>query len=327
MTHLSKPTLISGTQSTGNLHIGNYLGALKNFVELQNSGKYNCFFFIADYHSITIDFDPKKKAEEILLVARAYLAAGLDPKKSTLFVQSHIPASTELGWIFTAITPLGELERMTQFKDKMARQASNIDAGLLIYPALMAADIALYDAQAVPVGDDQLQHLELTRTIVRKFNNKFGKTFVEPQPLLTKTPRIMSLDDPTKKMSKTLPLGCLFLDSASDRIEMQIKSAVTDSGSDIRFDQKNKAGVSNLLTIYSALSGQSMPTLEKKYLGKGYGAFKAELIDVVTKALKPFRETKVSDAKIKTMLASGAKKAKKVAELKMKEVRKKIGLL
>ncbi len=368
---MPKPILISGIQPTGRLHLGNYLGALKNFVELQNSGKYQCLFFIADYHSLTIDFDPKKKSEEVLGVAKAYLAAGIDPKKSSIFVQSHISESTELAWILNTITPLGDLRRMTQFKDKIIsnlkdhlsdaikgfegkeerkkeiiEEQSNVknsitellisekygNAGLLIYPILMSADILLYDAEFVPVGNDQLQHLELARTIARKFNNRFpgragGQTFMEPKELLTKTPRVMSLNDPMRKMSKSQPEGCLFLDDSPQDIESKIKRAVTDSGSEVRFDLQNKTGVSNLLLIYEALTGESITDLEKKYAGKGYGQFKAGLAKAAVEALAPFRESKISDKKLKSMLAAGDKKAKRLASAKMKEVRKKLGLL
>jgi len=321
-----KPILISGIQPTGRLHLGNYLGALKNFVELQNSGKYDCYFFIADYHSLTIDFEPKEKTEETLAVANAYLAAGLDPKKSTIFTQSHVPQSTELAWIFNAIGPLGELERMTQYKDKSANQES-VKVGILTYPLLMAADILLYEAKFVPVGEDQLQHLELARTLARKFNNHFQRAFIEPRALLTKTPRVMSLNNPEKKMSKSLPEGCLFLDDSPKNIEFKIKRSVTDSGSEIKFDLQNKAGISNLLEIYSALSGISIPELEKKYAGNDYGQFKTDLTGVVVKVLKPFRESKTSDTKLKSILDAGAKKAQKIAVAKIKEVKEKIGLL
>lgn len=326
---MAKPILISGIQPTGRLHLGNYLGALKNFVELQNSGEYQCLFFIADYHSLTIDFDPAKKSEEVLGVAKAYLAAGIDPKKSSIFVQSNIPESTELAWILNTIAPIGELERMTQFKDKSAsaKQDVAINAGLLTYPLLMAADIILYDAKFVPVGDDQLQHLELTRTLARKFNNRFGQTFIEPKELLTKTPRVMSLNDPAKKMSKSQPEGCLFLDDSPEEIRKKISRAVTDSGSEVKFDMENKAGVSNLLTLYEALTGTSVSDLEKKYSGKGYGQFKSDLAEAVIKALAPFRETKATDKKLKSSLSAGGKKAKKLASAKMKEVRNKLGLL
>lgn len=326
---MNKPILISGIQPTGRLHLGNYLGALKNFVELQNSGKYQCLFFIADYHSLTIDFNPKEKAKEVLGVANAYLAAGLSSIKSTLFVQSQVPESTELAWVFNAIAPEGDVRRMTQYKEKTANPQLKISSniGLLTYPLLMAADILIYDAKFVPVGEDQLQHLELARTLARKFNNKYGKIFIEPQAILTRTPRIMSLDNPENKMSKTLPNGCLFLDDSSAEIEQKIKRAVTDSGSEIKYDSENKAGVSNLLTIYETLSGKSVAALEKQYKGKGYGQFKTDLAKVVTKALKPFRESKTSDAKLKTVLSSGSKKAQKVASAKMKEVKRRLGLI
>lgn len=323
---MKKPILISGIQPTGRLHLGNYLGALKNFVELQNSGKYDCYFFIADYHSLTIDFNPKQKAKETLAVANAYLAAGIDSKKSTIFVQSHVPESTELAWVFNAIGPLGELERMTQFKDKSAHQES-VKVGLLTYPLLMSADILLYDTKFVPVGEDQLQHLELARTLARKFNSHFGKTFIEPQALLTRTPRVMSLNDPENKMSKSQPEGCLFLDDSPKDMEVKIKRAVTDSGSEVKYDTANKAGISNLLEIYSALSKKTIPELEKKYTGKGYGQFKSDLAAIAIKALTPFRESEVSDKKLKTILVSGTKKVKKLAAAKMKEVKKKLGLL
>lgn len=323
---MAKPILISGIQPTGRLHLGNYLGALKNSVELQNSGKYQCYFFIADYHSLTIDFDPEEKSAETLGIANTYLAAGIDPKKSTIFAQSGVPESTELAWIFNAISPLGELERMTQFKEKSANQES-IKVGLLTYPLLMAADILLYEAKFVPVGEDQLQHLELTREIARRFNKRFGKTFVEPKALLTKTSRVMSLNDPMKKMSKSVPEGCLFLDDSEEEIKKKIMRAVTDSGSEVKYDTTNKAGISNLLEIYSALSGKSITELEKKYAGKGYGEFKNGLIEVTVKSLRPFREQKPSVSKLRAALESGRDKAKEIAEEKMIVVKNKLGLL
>ncbi|MEK7086816.1 MAG: tryptophan--tRNA ligase, partial [Patescibacteria group bacterium] len=233
---MQKPILISGIQPTGKLHLGNYLGVLKNFVELQNSGKYECYFFIADLHSLTENFDPAEKPKQILDLATDYLAAGLDPKKSIIFIQSQIPTHSELTWILNAITPMGELNRMTQFKEKSEIAPKNVNVGLFDYPVLMAADVLLYDTQFVPVGDDQLQHLELTRTLARKFNGKFGKTFIEPKALLTETPRLMSLDEPKKKMSKSRPTGCLFIDDSPSTIRAKIKTAVTDSGKEIKYD-------------------------------------------------------------------------------------------
>ena len=323
---MKKPILISGIQPTGRLHLGNYLGALKNFVELQNSGRYQCYFFIADYHSITEDFDAKEKMGQILDLTANYLAAGLDPKKSVIFLQSDVPECTELAWILSTVAPLGEMERMTQFKDKSKHQPENVNMGLFSYPILMTADILLYDAVYIPIGKDQQQHLELARTLARKFNNKFGQTFIEPQAVFTKTSRLLSLNNIDKKMSKSQPEGCLFLDDSPEEIKKKISRAVTDSGSEIKYDTENKAGVSNLLEIYSALSEKSIPELEKKYIGKGYGQFKSDLAEVATKALASFRELKTSNLKLKTMLSAGGKKADKIASAKMKEVKKKLGL-
>ncbi len=300
-----KPILISGVQPTGKLHIGKYLGALKNFVALQNSGKYQCYFFIADLHSLTEDFEPKNKPAQVLNLVFDFLAAGINPKKSTIFIQSQIPAHSELAWILNTITPIGELERMTQFKDKIAQIKSEKDGymisyndkdegelertypeiyerisqsppnfGLVGYPVLMAADIILYDAQFVPVGEDQLQHLEFTRTIARKFNHKFGRTFIEPRPLLTTVPRLMSLNDPHKKMSKSSPSGCLFLDDSAQVIREKIKRAVTDSGKEVKYDPKNKPAISNLMKIYEALAGKTIKEIEATFKNKGYGEFK-----------------------------------------------------
>lgn len=380
---MSKPILISGIQPTGKLHLGNYLGALKNFVELQNSGKYNCYFFVADLHSLTEDFDPKEKPGQVLDLAADFLAAGLDPKKSTIFIQSQITAHSELAWILNTVTPMGELMRMTQFKEKaeiseslealtmllknkkndykirdlikeiaeedkisiseddiqrlqeilvntIVRsnvQTEKTNVGLFSYPVLMAADILLYDARFVPVGEDQLQHLELTRTLARKFNNKFGKTFIEPKAILTEVPRLMSLDNPTKKMSKSQPAGCIFLSDSPKTIQEKLARAVTDSGREIKYDLKNKAAVSNLLTIYSALSGKPIKILEEKYSGKGYAEFKKDLAKVISDSLKPFQKSKLQSAKIKSVLKAGAKKAGKQAQTKIKEIKKKIGLI
>jgi tryptophanyl-tRNA synthetase len=327
---MPKPILISGIQPTGRLHLGNYLGALKNFVELQNSGKYECYFFIADLHALTENPKTKDLSVNIINLAADFLAAGLNPKKSTIFIQSQVPACTELAWIFNTIIPIGELERMTQYKEKKSLIASHksfVNIGLLTYPLLMAADILLYDAEFVPVGEDQLQHLEITRTLARKFNSRYGKTFVEPQALLTKTPRLMSLNDPIKKMSKSQSEGCLFLDDSPKEIETKIKRAVTDSGSEIKYNAQNKPGISNLLSIYEALSDLPIKKLEDKYRGKGYGEFKSELAKIVIDSLKPFRETKINDKKIKSTLNAGAKKARKIALAKIKKIKEKLGLL
>ncbi len=325
------PILVSGIQPTGKLHIGNYLGALKNFVELQDSGKYECFFFVADLHSLTENFDPKEKRAQIDDVLLSFLAAGLDSKKSTLFVQSEISEHSELAWILNTITPIGELSRMTQFKDKSESAVQNVNVGLFNYPVLMTSDILLYDAKFVPVGNDQDQHLELTRTLARKFNTKFGKTFIEPQALHTEIPRLMSLDDPEKKMSKSRPEGCLFLDDEPEVIRKKIKRAVTDSGSEVRFGEKEKPAISNLLLIYSAFSGKTIKQIEKLYIGKRYGEFKSDLAEVVIEGLAPFQkkktELKEKLSRILKETEKGNKKAKMIAAKKMQEIKEKIGLI
>lgn len=326
-----KPILISGIQPTGKLHLGNYLGALKHFVALQNSGTYRCLFFIADLHSLTESYAPKEKAAQIADLMRSYLAAGLSPAKSTLFVQSAIPAHSELAWILNTLTPMGELERMTQFKDKssMTNAQSSINVGLFDYPVLMAADILLYDAGVVPVGNDQDQHLEFTRTLARKFNARFGKTFVEPKALHAEVPRLMSLDDPTKKMSKSRPAGCLFLDDTPAMVREKLARATTDSGREVRYDEENKPGISNLLLIHSSLSGTSVPALEKQYSGKGYADFKRDVAAVVTAALAHYQKRKrtISTATARAAFMKGAKVAAGIAEKKIGEVKKRIGLL
>jgi tryptophanyl-tRNA synthetase len=324
-----KPVLVSGMQPTGRLHIGNYLGALKNFVDLQNSGNYQCYFFLADLHALTEGPEPKVLSENIVTLAADYFAAGLDPKKSVIYQQSLIPAHSELTWILNTITPIGELERMTQYKDKSARQAANVNVGLFDYPVLMAADIILYEARVVPVGDDQLQHLELTRTVARKFNTRFGVTFIEPKGLLTKTPRVMSLKDPRKKMSKSDPEGCLFLDDTPESIKKKIARAVTDSDATIKYDIERKPGLSNLLEIYSALTHMEPVTVAKEFSGESYSILKKRLTEVVVDYFAPFRAEKkkllAKPAAIRKILAGGSKKAGVVAAKKMLEIKKKVG--
>ncbi len=318
-------------KSEGHQHLGNYLGVLKNLVDLQNTRKYECYFFLADLHSLTEEFDPKEKSNQIVELAAEYLAAGLDPSESTIFLQSIIPAHAELTWLLTTITPEGELRRMTQYKDKVMVKKLETNTGLLMYPILMAADILLYDPKFVPVGDDQLQHLELARTLARKFNSRFGKTFIEPQPIITKTPRVMSLDDPTKKMSKSYPQGCLFLDDSPKEVEAKIKRAVTDSGSEIKYDEEKKPAISNLLQIYSALSGEDIPILEKKFKNSSYADFKKDLTELIINHFKNFREKKFALMKkpeeLKNILRAGSEKASWVADKKINEVKGKIGIL
>jgi tryptophanyl-tRNA synthetase len=326
---MAKPTLLSGIQPTGRLHIGNYLGALKNFVDLQNSGKYRGLFTVVDLHSMTEDFDPKAKPAQILDIAADFLAAGLDPKKSVIFQQSHISAHTELTWILSTVTPMGDLSRMTQFKDKSEMQ-KEVNAGLFFYPILMAADILLYSPKYVPVGDDQLQHLELTRTIARKFNSKFGKTFIEPQAMLTRTPRVMSLKDPKKKMSKSQPDGCIFLDDEPEVIHEKLKRAVTDSGSAIFYDVENKPAIANLLELYAAFSGKEIAEVQNEFASSAYSAFKLKLADLISDYFAEFRKKKklllAKPATIKKILALGAAEANKIADKKLKEAKKRVGI-
>lgn len=322
--------LVSGIQPSGRLHIGNYLGALQNFVALQESGAYQCFFFVADLHSITESYDPAQKQQQVLDTLASFIAAGIDPKRSTLFVQSHIPAHTELAWILDTITPFGELSRMTQFKDKSARQEET-NIGLFTYPVLMAADILLYDAASVPVGDDQVQHLELARALARKFNARFGETLLEPQPLLTPTPRVMSLSDPLRKMSKSEPAGCLFLDDTPEEITAKVMAAVTDSGAGISFDIENKAGIANLLTIFVSVADTTVDELVTKYGAAKYSAFKKAFAKAVIKKFALFRKKKTKllakpDALWKTA-ARGNKAANIIANAKLAEIKKKVGLL
>ncbi|MFH0891109.1 MAG: tryptophan--tRNA ligase [Candidatus Liptonbacteria bacterium] len=330
-----KPILVSGIQPSGRLHLGNYLGALKNFVELQNSGKYQCYFFIADLHSLTENYTPEEKRQQILELAADFIAAGLDPKKSIIFLQSQVPAHNELAWILNTITPLGELYRMTQFKDKSSKDSANPEhrisnTGLLVYPVLMAADIILYDTKFVPVGEDQIQHLELTRTLVRKFNSKFGNVFVEPQPILTHTPRIMSLKNPMKKMSKSDPQSCVFLDDSPEDIRAKFKTATTDSGGEIKYEPNTKPGISNMLKIFSAVSGQHVKECEKMFAGSTYSNFKSAVAESIVAHFADFREKKQAllarPKTLATILNSGSKKASLRANRKIKEVKNRVGL-
>jgi len=324
-----KPILVSGIQPTGKLHLGNYLGALKNFVELQNSGNYDCFFFIADLHSLTENYSPKEKKEQISDLFLTYLAVGLDPKKSVLFQQSAIAEHSELSWILNTITPFGELRRMTQFKDKSENESESTNVGLFDYPVLMAADILIYNASVVPVGDDQLQHLELTRTLARKFNSKFGKTFFEPKPLLTSVPRLMSLDDPEKKMSKSRPEGCLFIDDEPNIIRKKIQRAVTDSESTIEYKPEKRPGISNLVLIYSAIGDKTPKEIVSLYKGKGYADFKRDLSEKLVETFTPFQEKKkeLKKKNIETVLEEGNREAKKHASKSYETIKKKVGLI
>jgi tryptophanyl-tRNA synthetase len=263
-------------------------------------------------------------------LAADYLAAGLDPKKSVIYEQSQIPAHSELAWMLNTITPMGELERMTQFKDKSARQTANVNAGLFDYPVLMAADILLYDAQFIPVGDDQMQHLELARTLARKFNVRFGETFVEPKGVLTQTPRVMSLKDPQKKMSKSDPDSCLFIDDSPEEIKKKLARAVTDSGSEILYDRVKKAGLSNLLEIYGALTDKDPHAVAIAFEGKQYSDLKNSLAELIANHFAKFRENKkrllAKPAGIRKILTAGSKKAGNMANKKIALIQKKVGL-
>lgn len=327
--YMKKQTILSGIQPSGRLHIGNYLGALSNFVKLQNEEKYNCNFCLVDLHSISEDYNPKEKPGLILDLLANYLAVGLDPKKSTLFVQSHVPEHTELAWIFNCITPVSELERMTQYKDKSQKQAKNINMGLLDYPVLQAADILLYHTNVVPVGIDQKQHLELTNVIARKFNNRFGQTFAEIEPQWTNFPKVMDLKNPLKKMSKSEPAGCVFIDDSPEDIEKKIKAAVTGSEAG-----KKTPGEENLMTLLSYFGKKEDITYfkEKQEFGNlKYSELKEKLARDIAEYFAEFREKKkallAKPDYLAEVMAEGAKQARKVAHETMLEVKEKIGLL
>ena len=321
--------VFSGVQPTGNIHLGNYLGALKQFVELQDD--HECIYCLVDMHAITVPQDPKELRDHILDVAALYLAVGVDPKKSIVFVQSDVPGHAELSWVLTCNSYTGELSRMTQFKDK-SKNKESAPTGLFSYPVLMAADILLYDTDIVPVGNDQKQHIELCRDIAIRINNKYKKTFVVPDGrFLKEGARIMALDDPTKKMSKSaenIHSRISLLDEPS-KIKKSIMKATTDSDGVVRFDVENKPGISNLLNIYSVLSGMTVPELEAKYEGKGYGDFKKDLVEVVVEALAPIKERyeqiRHSDELIE-ILKDGAVRADAIAKQTMKRVKENFGL-
>lgn len=322
--------IFSGTRPTGNLHIGNYLGALKQWIDLQKTN--DCLFCIVDWHAITTPYSEKDLSKTIFDFAASYLAIGLDPKKCILFTQSHVKEHVELAWLLGAITPLGELKRMTQFKDKSLQHSEYINAGLLNYPILMAADILLYQTEIVPIGKDQIQHIELTRNIAEKFNKKYGKTFTIPKPMLPKQgANIMSLINPEKKMSKTdNEKGRIGLFDSPKEIEIKIMSANTDSGKEIKYDLINKKGISNLLTIYSIFSNKTIKEIEKEFKNQGYGDFKKSLAKLLIEKLEPLRIKKQDLIKnptyVNSVLEKGAKEAEKKARKTMITVRKKMGL-
>lgn len=322
--------LFSGIQPSGDLHLGNYLGAIKQWLPLQH--EYEALFCVVDLHAITVPQDPDTLRRKSLEIAKIYLAAGIDPKKATLFIQSHIQEHTELAWVLNTIATMGELERMTQFKDKMQKGAvDNSGVGLFDYPVLMAADILLYDTATVPVGEDQKQHVELTRDLAQRFNSRFGETFVLPEPLIQREgARIMGLDDPTKKMSKSAAseYNYIALSDDADTIRKKVKKAVTDSGSEIVY-RDDKPALKNLINIYTLLSGKKVDEVEAMYQGKGYGDFKADLAEVIVDFLVPFqaRLAAISDEEVLAVLHAGAEKARAIAEKKIAQVYEKVGFV
>ena len=322
--------LFSGMRPSGQLHIGNYLGALKNWVELQK--KHQCIFGVVDYHAITTPFNPKQISRDIKNLVLDYLAAGIDPKKSIIIIQSQIPEHTELAWILGTLTPVSWLERIPTYKEKLKLHPKHKNLGVLAYPVLMAADILLYGATLVPVGDDQMPHIEITNDLARRFNQMFGKTFPLVKGIVNEGTgaRIMSLTDPTKKMSKTGGEGIALTDSPQT-IREKIKTAVTDSGREVKYDEKNKPAISNLLTIYHLFSGKTIAELEKKYQGKGYAEFKRDLSEVIIEGLADFqkkrKELEKNPKKVEKILIDGAKKAQKIAQQNIKEIKAKMGLI
>ena len=332
MEEMKKKVMVSGIQPSGDLHLGNYLGAVKNWAELAD--EFDCYYFMADLHTLTVRQDPAALRRRTLTQLAQYIACGLDPEKNTLFIQSHVPAHSELGWILNCYTMFGELSRMTQFKDKSAKNSDNINGGLFTYPTLMAADILLYQPDLVPVGEDQKQHVELTRDIAHRFNNIYGQTFKVPEPYIRKVgARVMSLGAPTSKMSKSDPNGCVFLMDTPEVISKKFKRAVTDSDTEfcVRYAPEEKPGVANLMSIYSAVTGKTYQEIEAEFAGQGYGALKLTVGDAVIEHLRPLREETDRILKDKAYLESvykeGAAKAAYVANKTMRKVKKKIGLV
>ena len=321
--------VFSGVQPTGNLHIGNYLGALKQFVELQDD--HECIYCVVDMHSITVPQDPKELKSHTLDIAALYMAVGIDPKKSIIFAQSTVPGHAELNWILTCNSYTGELSRMTQYKQK-SHGAESAPTGLFMYPVLMAADILLYDTDIVPVGNDQKQHIELTRDLAIRINNKYGETFVVPEGRFMKAgARVMALDDPTAKMSKSAPneMSRISLLDEPNKIKKAIMRSTTDSEGVIRFDIENKPGISNLLSIYSAFSGKTVEQLETNYEGSGYGQFKKDLVEVAVDALTPIRERFLeirNSQELLDVMKSGAERANAIAEPVVKRAKERFGL-
>lgn len=332
MEEIKKKSMLSGIQPSGDLHLGNYLGAVKNWGA--RADEFDCYYFMADLHTLTVRQDPKLLRRRSLEQLAQYIACGIDPEKNVLFLQSHVHEHAELGWILNCYTMFGELSRMTQFKDKCAKNADNINGGLFTYPSLMAADILLYQADYVPVGEDQRQHCELTRDIAVRFNNLYGETFKVPEAYIPKAgARVMGLGNPTSKMSKSDPNGCVFLMEKPEDIARKFKRAITDSDTEncVRFDPANKPGVSNLMNIYSAVTGKSIDEIECEFEGQGYGVFKPAVGDAVIETLRPIREEATRLLADKAYLCSvyteGAQKASVIARKTLRKVYKKVGLV
>lgn len=327
---MSRKRILSGIQPSGDLTIGNYLGAIQQFVALDQAGE-ECFYCIVDLHAITVPQDPAKLKEKTLEVAGLYIASGVDPTRSTIFIQSHVRQHSELAWFLQCISRMGELSRMTQFKDKGKGQES-AGVGLFTYPVLQAADILIYHATHVPVGEDQKQHIELTRDLAQRFNSQFGETFTIPEPLIAEVgARIMALDDPSKKMSKSSPVegSRISLLDPLESIKKKIMRAVTDTDNEIRYDEEKKPGISNLLTIYSLFAKKSIPDLEREYEGKQYGTFKKDLVEVVTEAIRTIQNNYygLSQEELLRHLRNGAERASAIAEKTVREVKEKMGFV
>lgn len=329
---MSKKIILSGIQATGKLTLGNYLGAIDNWVKMQE--EYECYYMIANLHSLTVRNDPETLKNNTLKILAVYVAAGLDPDKNTIFIQSQVKEHAELGWILDCYTYMGELSRMTQFKDKAAKHADNINAGLFTYPALMAADILLYQADLVPVGEDQMQHLEITRDIAERFNKLYGKTFVIPEGYVRKSSaRIMGLQDPKQKMSKSATNlnDVIFLEDEPEVIMKKFKKAVTDSENIVRFDPENKPGVSNLMQIYSAITSKTMDEIEKEFEGSGYGNFKTKVAEAVIEKIEPiqkkYKELLDNPKYLEEIYTKGAENARKLASKTLNDVKERIGII
>ena len=325
-----KKRIFSGIQPSGDLTLGSYMGAIKNWVALQD--EYECLYCIVDMHAITVRQNPADLRRRALSQLAQYGACGLDPEKSVLFIQSHVPQHAELGWILGCYTQFGELSRMTQFKDKSAKHKDNITSGLFTYPVLMAADILLYQADLVPVGEDQRQHVELCRDIAQRFNGVYSDTFVLPEAFIPKMgARIMSLGNPDNKMSKSDPDGCVFLMDKPEEIQRKFKRAVTDSETAVKYDKENKPGVSNLLTIYCTATGKTMEEAEADFVGQGYGVFKPAVADAVIELMRPIREESerlmADKAYLEGLYREGAQRAQYMANKTLSKVQRKIGFV